>query len=356
MDDPKPPMYRRSHPSLHHLSLNALTHSSVLPTPSSPTLAPTTPSSYISPAALPSTYQSILSRSPSRTKIRSAGPIPVMDTNQNYKSRPGSRHHSRRGTSTTTPTGGSYDVDSSWLTRTASTLAMHAMEEKGQAWLASRSSATSLSHTDIDTYNDASSTSFEPTFPPRMDTKSTQSRSSPPSHYSSRVPSRVGSKSGSRAGSGSDLRMTQTKLSSPTQNDGPLDALPDIAQDLGDIEPDFINLDERDREEQEAVEVVDEGEMRRLILGRFGGWVDWMVGWMDFRELRGDDEVCEVKGNEADDMENTRGEAQEKRGHLRERDGGDMEKENEGGIPAPDSGNGAWEDAKWLLKIAANSL
>ncbi|KAI4242231.1 MAG: hypothetical protein L6R40_004102 [Gallowayella cf. fulva] len=149
MDNSTRPPSHRSHRSLNQLSLNPLI-STLPPTPPSPTLAPITPASYISPTTLPSTkYPSILSRSSSRTKLRSPGPGPTPTTDPSDsnpplpKSRPGSRHHSRRGTSTESS---AYDADSSWLTRTASTLAMQSMEEKGRVWLASRTSATSLSH------------------------------------------------------------------------------------------------------------------------------------------------------------------------------------------------------------------
>ncbi|KAI4254871.1 MAG: hypothetical protein L6R42_007006 [Xanthoria sp. 1 TBL-2021] len=349
MDDFAPPRTRRSHPSLHHLSLNPLTSSSIPPTPSSPTIAPTIPSSYISPATtLPLTYPSILSRSSSRTKLRSPGPTPVLDTyqNTNSKSRPGSRHHSRRGTPTDTSAG--YDADSSWLTRTASTLAMHSMEERGQSWLASRNSATSLHHHRRDSeevkyddgagFNDSCIDVQAPVY----------SRSTPASRYASRVQSRVGSRVGSR----SDLRMTATKPSTPSQYDGSQDTLAAAAQGMGDIEPDFVDLDERDWEEEEVVEVMDEGEIRKLILGRVGGWVDWMVGWMDLRGLGDDDGTGEGEVDEKVDEVEEKG--HEGRRPLDEDDKGISE--GVMGLPAPELGGGAWEDAKWLLKVAANSL
>ncbi|KAL8842817.1 MAG: hypothetical protein Q9176_002453 [Flavoplaca citrina] len=358
------PSTHRSHPSLHHLTLNPLTTSSIPPTPSSPTLPPTTPSSYISPApTLPPTYPSILSRSSSRTKLPSLGSTPVLEyfqtthhNNTSSKSRPGSRHHSRRGTSTgSSAGGGGYDADSSWLTRTASTLAMQSLEERGQSWLASRNSATSLHH--LHQPYDTSIEDISNIAGPRSDESGKEvkatgyPRSAPASRHASRVHSRVGSRVGSR----SDLRMTRTELTlsphAPAQYGGAQNNLPAAAYDIADVEPDFVNLDERDREEQDdVVDLVDEGEMRKLVLGRVGGWVDWMVGWMDFRGSRDEDEGDDKAEEEEDEKEN---------GDRKPLDGGgkgEVDRSLSIPAPAPDEGGGVWEDARWLVKIALDSL
>ena len=133
--------------------------------------------------------------------------------------------------------------------------------------------------------------------------------------------------------------------------EGSQDALQSKAQGLEDIEPDFVDLDERDREDGEGVDVVDEGEMRRLILGRVGGWVDWMVGWMDFRGVGDDEETSE---GEMDENGRSKGEGRDKRRLLDEGAGSELDKGV--GMPAPESGGGVWEDTKWFLKVAANSL
>ncbi len=146
--------------------------------------------------------------------------------------------------------------------------------------------------------------------------------------------------------------MTRTEpFGISAQYEGSQGTLQPKGQGLEDIEPDFVDLDERDREDGEGVDVVDEGEMRRLILGRVGGWVDWMVGWMDFRGVGDDGEIGE---GEIDVNGRSKGEGRDK---WRLLDGGDGSELDKGiSIPAPESGGGVWEDTKWFLKVAANSL
>ena len=59
--------------------------------------------------------------------------------------------------------------------------------------------------------------------------------------------------------------------------------------------------DDDDEEDEEDEEYVDESEMRRVVLGRVGGWVDWAVGWIDLRG-EGDDEEDGEEG-EGEDVE-----------------------------------------------------
>ncbi|KAL8996972.1 MAG: hypothetical protein Q9169_003623 [Polycauliona sp. 2 TL-2023] len=152
--------------------------------------------------------------------------------------------------------------------------------------------------------------------------------------------------------------MTSTRIPESSLHDEARrsSVAPAAPKGLEGIEPDFVDLDEWDWEEreEELVEVVDEGEMKKLVLGRVGGWVDWMVGWMDWRGLGDDDDgVGEGNGNDEMVEEEVGGEGNEKR-KWREDDGG--ESGSFSGLPPPEAAGGTWEDAKWLLKIAANSL
>lgn len=94
-------------------------------------------------------------------------------------------------------------------------------------------------------------------------------------------------------------------------------------------------------------EEVDEGEMRRVVMGRVGGWVDWMVGWMD---LRGEGEG----GGEEEGEGNGRGGKRGRR-EMGGKDivGGEVEVEvGEDGIEAaPGNGEGLLGDARWLVGV-----
>lgn len=217
------------------------------------------------------------------------------------------------------------------------------MEEKGQSWLASRNSATSL-HSPVSVQqHDPRSDGLEEA---AIETtkKKKKARSMPGSRYASRAQSRAGSRV--------DLRMTsQLALSSSIPTTAVRGVL--LPQGLEGMEPDFVDLDEREEEEGEEGEegeVVNEGEMRRLVMGRVGGWVDWMVGWMDWRG-DGDEEEEGEEGNE-------RGQGGKEGVEKGRRRGEGREEGVEGkGVcsPAPGAG-GVWEDARWLMKVAAESL
>ncbi len=148
--------------------------------------------------------------------------------------------------------------------------------------------------------------------------------------------------------------MTATMSSMPSRSDGPRDTLPAEAQAVADLEPDFVDLDEWDREEEEeVVAVVNEGEMRKLVLGRVGGWVDWMVGWMD---LRGSGEEDGDDGMGEGEVVDEKPDEEEEKGQEGWRLLGEGDVDGGSGLPAPGPGGGAWEDAKWLLRIAVDSL
>lgn len=222
---------------------------------------------------------------------------------------------------------------------------MHAMEEKGQGWLASRASATSLSPRTMtggdDRYEELSGGGGDGVV------GSKTARSMPASRYGSRAQSRtqsrVQSRITSRVGSRVDLSMTSQLHFSPSN---PEDGAAPTAQDFETMEPDFVDLDNEPDDGIERYEVVDEGEMRVLVWGRFGDWVDWAVGWMDMSVddglEEGDDEdyKAEVNGT----------------GTLKARRKSDrIDEEERAGIKAPRTG-GIWEDAKWLLKVVGHSV
>ena len=126
-----------------------------------------------------------------------------------------------------------------------------------------------------------------------------------------------------------------------------------------EIRPDFVDVEEGEEEGEE----VDEGEMKRVVMGRVGGWVDWAVGWMDFRgegEEEGDVDEAEADraANDEDGEAVTKGELDlvELQKRLRKKKRKDDEAETGGeGLKtmssAPEQA-GVWSDAKWLLGVA----
>lgn len=131
-----------------------------------------------------------------------------------------------------------------------------------------------------------------------------------------------------------------------------------------DVGPDFVDVED---DEEEEGEEVDEGEMKRVVMGRVGGWVDWAVGWMDFRgegedgeeEGEGDPDVVEevrgegvVKG-ELDPVELQKRLRRKKRKDEEVEIGGGESMDNPVGS-APERA-GVWSDAKWLLGVATKA-
>ncbi|KAL8711580.1 MAG: hypothetical protein Q9220_003990 [cf. Caloplaca sp. 1 TL-2023] len=330
---------------------------SLPPTPPSLALAPINPASYISPTSLPSAPP-LLFRSPSRTSLPPQRPSPTRAAERS--SHPPSRLHSRRPSSSSLhfegqQGGGSYEADSSWLTRTASALAMQCLEEKGQSWIVSRKSATSLQHhqnVPSETYH-GSNRGEEKGATDEGGNKYYQSNNTTPtSRHSSRMGSKVGSRVGSRAASRLDLRMTG--LATPSIETKPAPQPPTMMQDLAGMEPDFVDLPNVDDDDSGELAVVDEGELKKLVLGRVEGWVEWLVGgWMDLREGGGGGGVG---GQEQEEKNRSTG---EEKGREEGRKGLDVEGEK--GLaripPAPPwEAGGIWADAKWLARIARESL
>lgn len=249
--------------------------------------------------------------------------------------------------------GGIGDEESSWLLRTASALQMRGLEERGQGWMVKRSSSTSLVARDRedDVYT-------------ARDDVDVGMRSAGRSAAESRYASRRGSRVQSRAGSGVDLRRdglrALTRVNRVDEEGG----------FRGMEGPDFV--DPAVFEEGElgsggsgGEEEVDEGEMRRVVMGRARGWVDWAVGWMDFR---GEEEVWEggegegggLREGEKDDEEVRDGEGRRRRGRwggARGVKGGEEVGQRAVAGPAPQGqGEGVVADAKWLLGVASKII
>jgi len=129
------------------------------------------------------------------------------------------------------------------------------------------------------------------------------------------------------------------------------------------VGPDFVNMEEE--EDEVEGEEVDESEMKEVVMGRVGGWVDWAVGWMDFR---GDVEEDGEETEDAVDGDGKDGEEAQSRGRLDpvelqkrlcKKKKGDQElttgTDNKDLIVTAPEQAGVWNDAKWLLAVATNA-
>ncbi|KAK4988847.1 hypothetical protein LTR50_003692 [Elasticomyces elasticus] len=249
-----------------------------------------------------------------------------------------------------------------WLTRAG--LATNAMlrESKGQSWLASRASSTSLLPHDSDSSEDEAAA---------LQSASTQrlhfadDEFSPvASRWSSQFPSRIvsmrNSRRGSRAGSQPQLLTPGGPRTVVGQGADYFDSLPENSTS---VEPDFVDNTEHGEEDESEL---DENEIARLAQDRsfgLGGWVDRLVGWSLFN--------AEEDGESSDDETQTPPRSLE--GGSEAQTGGEAEarrREKERtldvqGVPLPTSGaadeergqaEGAWQDAAWLLSVASKVL
>ena len=251
--------------------------------------------------------------------------------------------------------------DADWLLQTASALTTSIAESKGQAWLATRDSSTSL----VDTSSPAETIEFRyPTprrrtsgaeaddeFSPLTTRHHSRAMSAMASARNSRMGSRVGSRAGSRVG-----LMTPMGIKTPGERD----------EDEGyflNVKPDFVDIDEAF--DEEAEEEMDEGEMKKLVLGRLGGWVDWAVGWMDLRvddterwEDRREEEIAGDGLAEGGDVEGQGKNEDGKREPMEKRNRALTERGDAGNKldVAPPAEEGGWKDAAWFLGMASKVL
>lgn len=226
------------------------------------------------------------------------------------------------------------------------------MEEKGQTWLATRESSTSL--TNIGATEDMADDELSPYVALHAQPHSPVV---PRSRYASRMPSRLGS----RAGSGAELRDDVSKaLTSSNVDAGRRKEENDISPGPDFVDPAVFEDEDALDEEEEEEEEVNESEMKRVIMGRAKGWVDWAVGWMD---LRGEEELWD-DGSDDDDDDRDAAFKLDERSFARKQKGGARRGDGTGGgddipvddrvvAPPPGDGDaGALADARWLLGLA----
>lgn len=250
--------------------------------------------------------------------------------------------------------------DSDWLLRAGALIATGTRESKGQAWLVSRASSTSLTGQGDDDeevleralareresrrgsagggFGDA-----DDEFSPITTRMSFGGGSRPISRYGSRPTSRIHSRRGSKANLASPI------LNTAKEKQGYFDGEEQFL-----AEPDFVDVDED--VDYGAQGTHDEVVVRRLAktgsLG-LGVWVEKLMGWSLFAvEEDGEDSDPETNGDRTDTSEGvprTRSELKHKQDAL----GDSPVDEN---LPPPADEEGGWQDAAWLLSVASKVL
>lgn len=344
--------------------------------------------SYIDNRSLPTT-PSILSRSSSRVSIRKPAPInlsiPKSKSSIHLTATPRTPRASGHRSGTTTPSRHSHlrnaiapDAlqistfsekdrnDSDWLLRAGAMISSSTRESKGQSWLISRASSTSLQR-DADEeaferelarereYNSRKGSrrgSFDADdeFSPLTTRRSlsfgpaTGALSRPMSRYGSRANSIIGSRANSRRGSRAAL-MTADK------EGGYFDS--EFSHEEYPAEPDFVDAEEEgfeDGDEARKDEAIVKKLARASRLG-LGGWVENLLGWSLF--------AVEEDGEEADfDTSDEKGDESSlsSRPSRHTLDGmGDTPVAEQMPPLNPNEADG-WHDAAWLLSVASKVL
>ncbi|KAI9890662.1 MAG: hypothetical protein M1814_003731 [Vezdaea aestivalis] len=223
----------------------------------------------------------------------------------------------------------STSTSSEWLLRAGQAISSETRESKGQSWLVSRASSTSL----VD----------------RVEDEGEIGGWAADDEYS-RAHSRIGSRFASRRGSTQGSREFVTPRENRLSRDGYFDL--DMT-----TEPDFV--DEEEIERRYLEEVLDEAEISQLTRQRgfgLGRWMDRLVGWSLFAVEEQDDE-----SGAPHESTSTRLEENVRR---KRREEGERIVLAERPPPAPEgrpgegqaAGEGGWQDAAWLLSVASKVI
>lgn len=243
-------------------------------------------------------------------------------------------------------------TDSDWLLRASIFLSSENRESKGQSWLVSRASSTSLGRVEDGDEDNTDPDMFERERRARENAMASKHASRRGSlgfvlddDDDSTFASRRGSQFASRTGSRTQLVTPGEKTAVDSYFAG---------QTMGEDEyapgPDFVNLNEKLEEIGPEMDVGQDAEadVMRLVHGRSPTWFGSILGWNLFS----------VEENDEDDEEDgdaSYGEAEE---CLSETSGNEkglraMQSLSEQRLSPPKSDEGSWQDAAWLLSVAS---
>jgi hypothetical protein len=252
--------------------------------------------------------------------------------------------------------------DSDWLLRAGALLSSGARESKGQAWLVSRESSTSLT-----AQRDEDMEELERELARERDSRRNSIRESATggdaddeySPITARTSFGGGSRSASRYGScpasrphsrrGSKAFVLAPLPKAENERDSYFGGEEDLV-----VEPDFVDVEEDANDEDQAIK--DEIILKRLAkngsLG-LGVWMEKLMGWSLFAvEEDGEDtdmETSEEKTDVTDGLPQTRD-------NLNHNVSGPPHIPEDEKLPPPGDGEGGWQDAAWLLSVATKVL
>lgn len=246
-----------------------------------------------------------------------------------------------------------------WLHRAGLAITTAAIETKGQSWLVSRASSTSLvNEGEYDTL-----TSQRPSYAGTADDEYSPVT---PRHaggfgirFGSRAASARNSRRGSRAGSRADMGMTGlTSLGARTPGAGGTEQEGYFDDALGEaetpVEPDFVDPSNVEEEELYISGQLAEEEMKRLAAERgfgFGGLVDRLIGWPLFNVDEDGEDADDGAEFEEEQAPRKKREESERKAVTPKVDGPPPRGPNDGNV-----GDGGWKDAAWLLSVASKVI
>lgn len=242
--------------------------------------------------------------------------------------------------------------DSDWLLRTGALMSSEARESKGQAWLISRQSSTSLVGMDPD------EEAFEFELARERDMSAAASRrasrrgsTAPTDEDTSPYASRFSSRNHSRSHSLARPRSQLSPLDRPGTGDESYFPNQDDQNELPG--PDFINLDERLEELERDTEQDDEATVRRLVRRGQAGTATWFGSVWSLFSVEEDEEDSE------DDSEDSPIDGNSQLNRSRSSSSrylAGISTVPEERMPPPGENDGGWRDAAWLLSVASKVM
>jgi hypothetical protein len=272
---------------------------------------------------------------------------------------PARPHHVRRKTgdgSLLSPTGTRHvprkmhGNDDEWLQRAGMIMSAQATESKGQSWLASRESSTSLvahtisgEHMNEDEHALAS---------PHVSRAQSRVHSRMVSRVGRRAPSTRTSRRGSMVATGSRVGF-MTSIESKTP--GAMSSAEGYFDDVDDLaEPDFVD---------EECDDTDEEEVSRLAQQKgfgIGGLVDRLVGFSLFNvEEDAEETEDDAELSKEDALKKRQAALKKRREELARaaKHSAEAASRAEADVPnANKQDEGGWQDAAWLLSVASKVL